>query len=483
MRLTRLQLASWLAAVAVTCSAAAWGHASAQVGAPSGGIAAHLDRIRGDASALRAFLRAMPKGADLHNHLTGAVYAESYIRWAAELGLCVDLSTSTLIETCRDPERHRPASEALANPRTFRDLVDAMSTRHWRERGAIGHYQFFDTFPKFNALTRVERADSAEMTGRFVAEVVERAALQNVLHVELMMALTAGAIVERPETWDSDDVFPALRDRMIAKGLPQKVSERLEWLGRVEAHSRSLLGCGTAAAKAGCTLSVRYIAYAQRGQAPETVYAQAVFAFELAAADPRVVGVNLVMPEDWPIPMRDYDLHMRMFRALRQMRPAVPVSLHAGELSLGLVPPESLGRHVRRAIEIGGARRIGHATDIMNDADPRGLMRAMATKRIAVEVSLTSSDVILGVRGTRHPLKQLLRAGVPVVLSTDDEGVSRTDLTNEYQRAVEEQGLTYAEIKTISRNSIDYSFLPDGARLTLRRALDAAFQRFEARAY
>jgi adenosine deaminase len=105
----------------------------------------------------------------------------------------------------------------------------------------------------------------------------------------------------------------------------------------------------------------------------------------------------------------------------------------------------------------------------------------MKQKGIAVEVSLTSSDVILGVRGSRHPLRQLLRAGVPVALSTDDEGVSRTDLTNEYQRAVEEQGLGYAEIKAISRHSIDYSFLPDADKVRLRRRLDSAFQRFETR--
>ena len=196
---------------------------------------------------------------------------------------------------------------------------------------------------------------------------------------------------------------------------------------------------------------------------------------------PKGADLHLVMPEDGHVPMRDYDLHMRMFRALGRMRPAVQVSLHAGELALGLVPPESLGLHGRSAIEVGGARRIGHAADIMNDGDPAGLMRDMVRQRIAVEVSLTSSDVILGVRGTRHPLRQLLKAGVPIAISTDDEGVSRTDLTNEYQRAVEEQGLTYAEIKTISRNSIDYSFLPVEARTRLRQKLDAAFLQFETR--
>ena len=153
--------------------------------------------------------------------------------------------------------------------------------------------------------------------------------------------------------------------------------------------------------------------------------------------------------------------------------------MHAGELSLGLVPPEQLGLHVRKAIEIAGANRIGHATDVMYDANPFALLREMARRRIAVEISLSSSDLILGVRGSRHPLRQLLRAGVPVVLATDDEGVSRSDLTNEYQRAVEEHGLSYPQIKQISLNSIEHSFLPTDEKSRLTAKLRAAFTEFE----
>src|SRR5258707_4357093 len=39
---------------------------------------------------LRQVLQAMPKGGDLHNHLSGSVYAESYLRYAADDGICVD---------------------------------------------------------------------------------------------------------------------------------------------------------------------------------------------------------------------------------------------------------------------------------------------------------------------------------------------------------------------------------------------------------
>jgi adenosine deaminase len=93
-------------------------------------------------------------------------------------------------------------------------------------------------------------------------------------------------------------------------------------------------------------------------------------------------------------------------------------------------------------------------------ADAENLLKEMAQKRVAVEISFTSSDAILNVRGPSHPFRQYLKAGVPVVIATDDEGVSRSDMTHEYQRAVEEQSVNYAELKRISRNSAEYSFLP-----------------------
>lgn len=447
-------------------------------------VTRHMERIRREPPALRAFLRAMPKGADLHTHLSGAIYAESYIRWAAELPLCIELSTSSFVQalsgppaTCRNPAEQRPASQILQDPVLYRNAIDALSTRNWNSGRTSGHYQFFDAFVKFDAVPPLPA-----LIGRAVAEVMHRAALQNVIHVELMMSLDPAIEVSSVGlSWDTDDVFQSLRERVLSSNaLKQPIDERRRLLDTVSAEARTTLGCSTPAPRPGCDISVRFIAYSLRGLAPEQVFARAMFAFELAAADPRVVGVNLVMPEDWYIPMRDYDLHMRMFRFLRTLHPTVNVALHAGELAFGLVPPESLGTHVRQAINVGGAQRIGHGTDVMYDADPAGLMRDMARRRIPVEISLSSSDLILGVRGERHPIREYLRAGVPVVIATDDEGIARSDLTNEYQRAVEEQGLTYGQLKQVSRNSIEYSFLPRDEKAHVRRALETAFERFES---
>jgi hypothetical protein len=192
----------------------------------------------------------------------------------------------------------------------------------------------------------------------------------------------------------------------------------------------------------------------------EQVFAQILLGFELSKADPRFVGFNLVMPEDYYVPMHDFDLHMRIIEALHKSYPATHVSLHADELAIGLVPPEGLRFHIRESMERGGAERIGHGVAVMSEDDPIGLLQEMAKTNVLVEICLTSNDVILGVSGDRHPLPLYMKYGVPVALATDDEGVSRSDLTHEYLRAVETYGLSYADLKRMARASLEHSFIP-----------------------
>jgi hypothetical protein len=120
--------------------------------------------------------------------------------------------------------------------------------------------------------------------------------------------------------------------------------------------------------------------------------------------------------------------------------------------------------HIRDSVTIANAERIGHGVDIARETNALELLRTMAARPVAVEVCLTSNDVILGVTGRQHPLRLYLRSGVPVVLATDDPGVARTDMTTEWQRAVEEHGVSYADLKRFARNSIEFSFI-EGASL------------------
>jgi adenosine deaminase len=162
--------------------------------------------------------------------------------------------------------------------------------------------------------------------------------------------------------------------------------------------------------------------------------------------------------------MRDYTLQMQMLDYLHSVYPTVNISLHAGELAPGLVPPEGLRFHIRQAVELGHAKRIGHGVDVMYEQDAPGLLKELAAKHVMVEINLSSNDGILGVTGDMHPLHTYIDAHVPVALSTDDEGVSRIDITTEYARAVVEQSLDYALLKQTARTGMEHNFLP-GASL------------------
>src|ERR1700719_2865404 len=138
------------------------------------------------------------------------------------------------------------------------------------------------------------------------------------------------------------------------------------------------------------------------------------------------------MPEDGAISMADYEPHMRMIGVLHGIYPRVHISLHAGELAPGLVPPEGLCCHIRLAVEEAHAERIGHGVDVMQEDRPYDLFIEVAAKLHKVEISLSSNDVILGVSGKDHPLPIYRKFHVPVALSTYHEGVSRINLTHEY---------------------------------------------------
>ena len=105
---------------------------------------------------------------------------------------------------------------------------------------------------------------------------------------------------------------------------------------------KEVLHCGTAPATAGCDVrESSYLYQVLRGLPQEHILARILLGFELSEADPRFVGLNLVMPEDYYVPCTFYfDFHIRMMEAPHKFYPATHVSLHADKLSMGLVPPK-----------------------------------------------------------------------------------------------------------------------------------------------
>jgi adenosine deaminase len=105
----------------------------------------------------------------------------------------------------------------------------------------------------------------------------------------------------------------------------------------------------------------------------------------------------------------------------------------------------------------------------------------MASRKVLVEVALSSNDLILGIKGKRHPLAMYLKFGVPVALVTDDAGVARSSLTLEFRKAVEEQGVDYRTLKRMVQNSLDYAFADEATKSRLKAELAVAFTTFERR--
>jgi len=508
------------------------------------------------AVAIEAFLAEMPKGGDLHTHLSGAVYAETFLKDAAADQLCVDpvalafvkdspaapasrlhciLRSSVLLMalvpvvillilavrrpfTWSTPSRRfglaglllavlvywglllrysclknsvdrpgcpqgsLPAAATFAgdakSQKLYEALVDSFSMRDFvPSAGVSGHDQFFGTFDRFGGIDKSH-------TGEWLDEVATRAAAQNEQYLEVMLtpsffelkplwdklgwpATPARATIE-PEgdaTGTSRPELDALRTKLLAGGLENEVNldvkemdDALEWRDSIE-H------CKSPNAAAACNVDIRFVYQILRQNLPQQVFAQTLLGFEVVSAEssrdhPAAVGINLVQPEDAYLSMSEYNRQMHMLDYLHGVYPKVHISLHAGELAPGLVPPEGLKFHIREAVVLGHAERIGHGVDVMYETDPGELLKEMADRHVMVEINLTSNDAILGIVPPRHPLPEYLDEHVPVALSTDDEGVSRIDLTHEYVRAAMEYELGYLDLKKMAQTSLEHSFLP-----------------------
>jgi adenosine deaminase len=423
--------------------------------------AAALDRMRNDRPQLMHFLEDLPKGGDLHHHLTGAVYAESYIRYAVEDSDCINGTTFAIVAApCVAASGTFPATRAL-NDFAFRSrTIDALSVRDFVPSPADSDIRlhFFYAFDKFDLVTNGH-------WGEMFAEVVARAAAQHEIYLETMLTPDQGEVIHLAANVPWNDDFATLRSQLLAAGMAKAVADGRANLDAGEAKMRTILGCGTAHADAGCDLTLRFQYQVLRAFPKTSVFAQMLAGFEMANVDSRVVAINLVESQDEYTALHDFDLQMHMLDYLHRIYPKVHISLHAGELTPGEVPPEEFRlSHIRESIELGHAERIGHGLDVVYEQNPPALLAELKGKNVLVEDCLYSHELVRGMRGRDNVLPIYLRAGVPVALATDDEAVIRADLTTSFVRAVEGYGVSYKQLKMMVRDSLDHAFVP-GASL------------------
>ena len=442
---------------------------------PEQRTAAALEAARAKPEELHDFLLRMPKGGDLHHHLTGAVYAESYIGFAVEDGDCIDTATFGITAPPCDGTATVPAIKATTNFTLRNHVIDALSIRNFHPSPLDDDVRlhFFAAFDKFDRVTNGH-------WGEMFAEVVHRAAAQNEIYLETMLTPDQGEVLHLAQDVPWTDDFAELRARLLAGGMAHAVADGRRNLDAGEAGMRAILRCGSPSPDAGCGLTLRYQYQVLRAFPKVSVFAQMLAGFEMASADPRVVAINLVQSQDEYNALHDFALQMRMLDYLHRTYPKVHITLHAGELTPGQVPPEELlASHIRQSIEVGHAERIGHGLDIAYERNAPAILDEMAQRHILVEDCLYSHEVVRDMRGRDNVLPIYLRNHVPIALATDDEAVVRAGLTASFERAVLGYHIDYPTLKTFAENSIRYGFADPATKRDLEAKLAAQFAAFE----
>lgn len=388
-------------------------------------------------------LRLMPKGADLHCHASGATSTEELIQIAKNNDYCIDndlaIHEVSKSGTCQAGIKTK---QFLALPEHQKSALRAWSMADFKEGSSEdGKTHFFKTFPKFSPMV-------ASHWPEIIANVREQADVQHIQYLELMLDIN-GTKPKASKRYQYSEMKNLIQGDAIKAFIRHNIGFFSSLKAKVDAVSSS-------AAK---QVDVRWILEIKRNQEFRQFALDAYEVFTIASGVSDIVGINMVEAEYGKFANADYELQMQWIAQLHRDFPKVNIVLHAGELPKSIALHNTKG-HIAEALKKVKPLRIGHGVTILSEPKFEDSLQALQENHIAVEVNLTSNDEILGVKGRDHPLSTYLKYGVPVVISSDDPGVSRNNLSHEYYRAIREQNLSLKQFLQVNRNSLTYSLLP-----------------------
>ena len=402
---------------------------------------------------LYAFLYATPKGGDLHNHFGGANRSE----WI----------WSVLTDPARNGGEKYYARERFdAAP----DAIAATARHH-----TIRHYTFTQLTPEvrreyieLNELTSTEREawlngfrldrpnegrdvffshhwgrfgdiyNSPHVVFELLADNIKAFAAEGLSYLELNMGVTG--LIHKDGSKLTDQTALAMLEARLAQ--PDVAATKLV---------------------------VRFHEMVLRFTPDANEVLEKTYAWVDAHRD-RWVAINMAGIEEngKGHPLR----FLATFRRMRAKYPALPLSIHAGEM-------DSPDHNIRDTLLLG-ASRIGHGLNILGD--PETLLMLQHSDRTLIEINLISNRLLEYVPDLDlHPFPELLRTGVPVCLNTDDRGMWDSNMTDEYYTAVSHFNLSWSEIVLIGRNSLRYAFVEEPLKSKLLADYDERITAFENR--
>lgn len=442
-----------------------------------------FNTIRQNTPMLIDFLDDFPKGADLHNHASGAAYIEYGLIYANKNNFFYDLKDLQMVKEntgkedttftqyptdstereagCSGWMKDRPCliavKDLLGNDEQLQKYLDIVSVRGWHENTSNGLDHFFNAFSH----------KVSESNNQSLARILARNYSQSVRYVELMTSAISGDVIATLQNLAPEDSFDITNlEESYAKissylDSPDLQREVVSYMDKREKAVSTILR-----EKYNITLTgdkpdviVRYIPQLYRMKSLYSIFIDAAANLKASTLDDRIVATNMVQAESGIPSMVNFDNQMKILDFFWKKFNEPKIALHAGELVLRESPLEPMRDRISKSIAMGHASRIGHGISIAWETDTKNTLKTMRDKGVAVEICLSSNDIILGVSGKDHPIAMYLQAGVPISISTDDEGISRSNLTMEYVKAVQEHGLGYETLKQIAKNGLQYSFL------------------------
>jgi adenosine deaminase len=218
----------------------------------------------------------------------------------------------------------------------------------------------------------------------------------------------------------------------------------LDWDGAMEAVLH-----GVGAAAAGRDVGIGLVAIFSRdfglGSAERTV------AFALRHRD-ELVGFDVAGTEIGYRP----GIYAEVLAPVRDA--GLPLTVHYGESGGPEYPKE--------AIEALGPARLGHGLSVARDP---AVIELVIERGVTLEMCPTSNVLTRGVaRPEDHPAGRLLAKGVKVTINTDDPGLMGIDLTHELEVARDALGFSIDDLRAVTSNAIEASFVPDDLKTGLR---------------
>ena len=403
-------------------------------------------------SELYAFLFALPKGGDLHNHLGGAcppdmwyaaatnpkVLGQNRFYTRVQIGNCPEAMDSLLLyktirqstwERLSDCQKAEYVALDSLSPEQKQKWLDALRL----DQNTEGRDEFFNVI-----WSRIDELfDDPNLMAELIAENMKQYAAEGLRYLETQFSV---------EGFTDTDGTPMKTDAVI-----EIVKKRLA--------QPDVADCG---------LTVCFQKTILRFLPDAEAKLEEAYQFVDAHRD-LWVGINMAGREDNDkgYPLRFLDT----FRRMRAKYSAIGLSIHAGEVG-------EPNHHVRDTLLLG-ATRIGHGCNLYTDPDTLLLMRK---NQYLIEINLISNRLLEYFPDlTKHPFPEYLRTGIPVCLNTDDRGMWDSNMTDEYFTAVTYFQLTWPEIVEMGRNSLVHSFVQPEVKASLLKSYDDAITKFESK--